>query len=117
METTLRQLSKEVYETLGAGHCERVYQNALNLELQMAGLNTILEYPVNIDYKGHTVSLCYCDILLVQGNTKTPIEIKAISRCSLKDKLQTEKYIHNIFNANDGFLINFGLHELEFFAI
>jgi GxxExxY protein len=105
------EMSKDVYEKLGAGLREKVYQNALNLNLSEK-YRTILEYPISINYKGHCVSLCYPDILLEVAGKKIIIEVKCIGKVGLKEHLQLKGYLrHN--NTKMGYLINFGTQELE----
>jgi len=41
-----------VHNTLGAGFLEKVYENALRIELQEAGFSVKQQTPVNIAYKG-----------------------------------------------------------------
>jgi len=111
LDEEIVRLCLEVYETLGSGLREKVYQNALNLELQNR-YKTTLEYPISILYKGHCMSLCYPDILVNVHNVKVLIEIKCISKLQLKEHLQLQGYIKHS-SIQDGYLINFGLRELE----
>lgn len=110
MKANLKKYSEEIYATLGGGHTERTYQNALNLELLEHKYGTILEYPINIKYKNRCMSTGYVDIVIHDSNT--PIELKAISKLTEKDFLQLEKYINNM-NTSEGYIINFGFRELE----
>jgi GxxExxY protein len=107
------EMCKDVYEKLGAGLREKVYQNALNLNLSEKH-RTILEYPVSINYKGHCLSICYPDILLEIDDEKIMIEIKCIGKLAFKDHLQLQGYLrHN--NTKIGYLINFGTYSLEIY--
>ena len=111
LDTEILELCNNIYEELGAGLREKVYQNALNIDL-LFKYKTILEYPISINYKGACMSICYPDILLNYNETPIILEIKCISKLSLKEHLQLRGYIHHS-PINDGYLINFGLRELE----
>ncbi len=41
----------EVYNTLGYGYLEKVYQKSMQVELLQRGINTELEYAIKIYYK------------------------------------------------------------------
>ena len=111
MDEEIISKSKIVYEAIGAGMREKVYQNAINLLLTEKH-KTILEYPISINFKGHCMSLCYPDILLDYEGEKILIEIKAISKLQLKEHLQLQGYIRHS-GIQKGYLINFGIRELE----
>lgn len=103
--------SRVVYQEMGAGMREKVYQNALNILLSEE-YRTVLEYPISIEFRGHCVSLCYPDILLFNNKEKIILEIKCISKLQLKEHLQIQGYLRHT-GINQGYLINFGLRELE----
>lgn len=42
----------QVINTLGAGFMEKVYENALALELHNAGLKTLQQHPIHVYYDG-----------------------------------------------------------------
>jgi GxxExxY protein len=42
----------EVHNTLGAGFLEKVYENALRIELEEAGLRVTQQEPVPVQYRG-----------------------------------------------------------------
>ena len=65
----------EVYNTLGYGFLERVYQNALYLELQQRGFDCKAQYPVKVTFKGREVGEYYADILV---NDCVILELKSV---------------------------------------
>jgi GxxExxY protein len=51
---------------LGCGFLEKVYENALRIELGHAGLIVLQQHPIQINWRGETVGDYYAD-LLVEG--------------------------------------------------
>ena len=54
----------EVSRVLGAGFLEKVYENALLVELKARGLKAESQIPLKVDYKGQIVGDYVVDILL-----------------------------------------------------
>jgi len=54
----------EVYNELGYGFLEKVYQNALFLELKEKGLNVVPNRKINVFYKGINVGEYYSDLMV-----------------------------------------------------
>ncbi len=63
-----------VSNTLGCGFLEKVYENALALELRNAGLTVEQQRPINVLYRGAVVGEFIADIL-VEGHII--LELKA----------------------------------------
>lgn len=51
MIRTIKQVASYVYDTLGPGHEEAVYRDAMSIELQDRGYTVKTEAPVSIKYK------------------------------------------------------------------
>lgn len=101
--TTLLSSIRKVFESLGTGRRESVYQCALKHELQQTlGETAILEYPIPIFYEGERVGVSYLDILLLK---RCFIEVKATSKIGGKDVLQTKAYARD--SGLLGALVNF----------
>src|SRR3990167_8310243 len=64
----------EVYNNLGYGFLEKVYENSLVLELRKLGLNVEAQVPITVSYKGVLVGEYMADVLV---EDKVIIEIKA----------------------------------------
>ena len=54
----------EVNSILGPGFLEKVYENALMIELTARGLNADNQVPINVTYKNNTVGEYIADILV-----------------------------------------------------
>ena len=51
MIRTIKQVAKYVYKTLGPGHEEAIYRDAMSVELQDRGYTVKTEAPIIIRYK------------------------------------------------------------------
>jgi len=65
----------EVSNVLGAGFLEKVYENAMNVELKLRGLKTQPQTPLKVHYKKELVGDYIADILV---EDKIIIELKAV---------------------------------------
>ncbi len=93
-----------VYNSLGYGFLEKVYENALALELQKAGFHISQQQPITVYYDGQMVGQYYADIIV---NDTIILELKASENIREEHKLQLLNYLrateHEI-----GLLLNFG---------
>jgi len=64
----------EVYNELGYGFLEKVYQNFLFLELKNKGLEVEAQKKINLYYKGFLVGDYYADLIV---NDTIILELKA----------------------------------------
>ena len=93
----------EVNRVLGSGLLEKVYENAMMVELVDRGLKAESQVPIKVIYKGNQVGDYYADIV-VEG--KIILELKAVS--SLENIHEAQ--ILNYLKATDykiGLLVNF----------
>lgn len=93
-----------VYNELGYGFLEKVYQNSLFLELRGMGLGVEAQKKTKVFYKGFEVGDYYPD-LIVDGSVI--LELKA-AECIVDE---FENQILNYLRATDievGLLLNFG---------
>jgi GxxExxY protein len=79
-----------VYNTLGYGFLEKVYQNALVIELQKLGLEVIPEACIKVYYNGQIVGEYFAD-LLVAGVVL--VEIKALRTLAPEHEAQLLNYL------------------------
>ncbi|MCS7179383.1 MAG: GxxExxY protein [Anaerolineae bacterium] len=93
-----------LHQTLGPGFLEKVYENALRIELQEAGLNVQQQVPIQVWYRGHPVGEYFAD-LLVEG--RVIVEIKAVRELTKEHEVQLVHYL-TATGIEDGLLINFG---------
>ncbi|MEI6634616.1 MAG: GxxExxY protein [Chlamydiota bacterium] len=94
-----------VYSELGYGFLEKVYENAMGIELNKSGLHCIPQSPIRVLYDGQSIGEYFADIL-VEG--KVIVEIKA-SKSLIEEH---EAQLLNYLKATDievGLLLNFGV--------
>ena len=99
----------QVYNELGTGFLESVYENSLIFELKKIGLTIEHQKPLNVFYKGELVGEFKAD-LVVAGTII--VELKAISNLNKIHEVQLVNYL-KATGLNVGLLINFG-EKLEF---
>ena len=93
----------EVNKVLGPGFLEKVYENALKVELKQRGLKAECQAPIEVFYKNDLVGEYFADIL-VEG--KVIIELKTVKTI---EKIH-EAQLLNYLKATDikvGVLVNF----------
>ncbi len=93
----------EVYRELGAGFLEKVYENALEIELSKQGLNVVKQRSLVVNYKGTVIGEFVVD-LLVEG--RIILELKAVSKLLPLHEAQLLNYL-KVTNMKIGLLINF----------
>lgn len=94
----------EVYNELGYGFLEKVYQNSLYLELKNKGFKVEAQKKILVYYKGIEVGEYYADLVV---EDIIILELKA-AECIVKD---FENQILNYLRGTDcevGLLLNFG---------
>lgn len=94
----------KVYDTLGYGFLERVYENAMVIELNKNGLKNINQFPIKVFYGGQVVGNYIADVIV---ENKIIIEIKAINGLSNKDGKQLLNYLRAT-DKEIGLVLNFG---------
>ena len=93
-----------VYNNLGYGFLEKVYENALILELEKRGLKAKQQVPVQVYYESKVVGEYFAD-LLVDG--KVILELKAVEKLITAHEAQLINYL-KATNIQIGLLLNFG---------
>lgn len=94
----------KVYNTLGYGFLEKVYQNSLLLELVHQDLSVQKQRQINVFYLGQQVGEYYADLIV---NDVVIIELKA-HECIIEEH---ENQLVNYLEATEievGLLLNFG---------
>lgn len=99
----------EVSNVLGAGFLEKVYENALNLELMSRGLETKQQAPLKVFYKGELVGDYFADILVEK---EVIIEVKTVKQLDNIHSAQCLNYLR-ITGLKLCLLINFNKPRVE----
>ena len=100
----------QVHSTLGNGFQEVIYQRALKLEMECAGLQFEREKDMPVYYRGVEIGSRRVDFF-VEGMVM--VELKAIILLEDVHLAQAMNYLE-AYNMELGLLINFGARKLEF---
>ncbi len=93
-----------VYNKLGYGFLEKVYENALLIELRKLGLTCVRQQPIEVFYNEESVGNYFADIVV---NDSVIIEIKAAEGIIDEHEAQLLNYLRAT-NTEVGMLLNFG---------
>lgn len=99
-----------VHKTLGNGFQEVIYQRALEIEMNLAGLIFNREFEMLIFYRNEQIGTRRVDFL-VEGVVS--VELKAITKLEDVHFAQAINYLE-AYNLEIGLLINFGEPSLNF---
>lgn len=94
----------EVYNELGYGFIENVYQNALYKELHKRGVPCVAHPKIDVLYKGEIVGYYEADIIAFDT---VILELKAVSALCEAHELQLVNYL-KATSLEIGLLLNFG---------
>ena len=95
----------DVYKEKGCGFLEQVYQECLEIELEMRGILFLSKQELSITYKRRPLKSKYVPVLLCHD--KIIVELKAVRELCDEHRAQ----VHNYFKATGhrlGLLVNFG---------
>ena len=79
----------KVYNTLGYGFLEKVYENALVIELKRAGFNVLQQQNIKVYYENQVVGNYFADIIADQ----IILEIKSAEGLREENKAQLINYL------------------------
>jgi|688.fasta_scaffold294435_2 GxxExxY protein len=101
----------EVYNELGYGMAEEVYQQSLEIELQIRGIPFLSKAELDVFYKTRKLTTKYRPDLLVFG--EIVVELKSLNELCSEHEAQLFNYMR-IARKQAGYLLNFGQkRELE----
>jgi len=93
-----------VYNTLGPGFLEKVYENALILELRKQGLSVQQQVPICVYYEGQPVGEYFADLLV---NDLVILELKTAEEIIKAHEYQLVNYL-KATRLEVGLILNFG---------
>ena len=94
----------QVYNELGRGFLESVYESAMEITLKEMALDVVRQKDISVLYHGHTVRSFRTDLFV---NNKVIIELKAVKKTCDGHKAQLLNYL-KATNVEVGLLLNFG---------
>ena len=93
-----------VYNKLGYGFLEKVYENAMLIELKKLGLNCKNQFPIKVFYDEKNVGEYFADIIV---NDFVIVELKAAENLCEEHECQLVNYL-KATEIEVGLLLNFG---------
>jgi len=93
-----------VYNKLGYGFLEKIYENAMMIEFKREGIPAVSQSGIKVFYEGEVIGEYYADILV---DNKIIVEIKAAKRLVEENEAQLLNYL-KATDIEVGLLLNFG---------
>lgn len=93
-----------VYNTLGYGFLEKVYENAMMIELRKNGIKAQKQKPIRVFYERESVGIYFADIIV---ENLIILELKAHEYVAAESELQLINYL-KATDKEVGLLFNFG---------
>ena len=94
----------KVYNNLGYGFLEKVYENAMMLDFDKENITAISQYAIKVFYQDEIVGEYFADILV---DNKVIVEIKAVKNLASENEAQLLNYL-KATDKEVGLLLNFG---------
>jgi len=94
----------DVYNNLGYGFLEKVYENAMMIELKKQGIPCQRQVPIEVYYDDQSIGHYFADILV---DDKIIIELKAAEGLLPEHECQLVNYL-KATDIEVGLLLNFG---------
>lgn len=98
-----------VYNKMGSGYLESVYEKCLSIELRKAGIHAIAQHRIEVFYDEESVGDFIADIFV---ENQVIVELKAISQLTKIHEVQLVNYL-TATNTDVGLLINFSATQVE----
>ena len=99
----------KVYNKMGYGYLESVYEKCMLIELADIGLNVEVQKPLNVFYKGQNVGDFIADILV---SDTVIVELKSVSKIIKAHEIQLVNYLVTT-NRPVGLILNFAKDKVE----
>ncbi len=94
----------KVHNALGSGFLEKVYENALRIELEKQGLRVRQQQPISVVYEGQIVGEYYANLWV---DERVVLELKATQTLVKEHEVQLVNYL-TATRTDHGLLLNFG---------
>jgi GxxExxY protein len=109
IESIIEDCAQTVFNELGSGHSEAVYESAMIVEMGLRDIEgpIMRQVPCPIVYRGYTVGVGYIDLVIQDSLV---VELKTVAKLSNKDEIQVRKYLLGS-GLNTGLLINFSFED------
>ncbi len=98
------KISYKVYNNLGYGFLEKVYENAMMIEFKRIGIPVVSQSAIKVVYESEVIGEYFADILV---DNKVIVEIKAAKSLAVENEAQLLNYL-KATDIEVGLLLNFG---------
>ena len=98
-----------VFNTLGFGYLESVYQKAMIIELSKSNFKVEAEKPLNVYYENQWVGEFFVDLFI---DNIVVVELKSMQNLAKEHEVQLVNYLNGL-KKDIGLLINFGPSGVE----
>jgi len=102
-------VAMEVYNELGYGFLEKVYENSLIISLREKGIRCESQVPIDVYYHGEIVGKYIADIIVEE----VILELKTMEKLNSANESQLLNYL-KATNKKLGLLLNFSPKGLEY---
>ena len=102
----LHSIAQDIYDKLGSGFEEVVYQKAFEVALRLRGIPYEAQRVVPIFYQGFYVGEGKPDLIVGRNEERMVVELKAVESVGHKERMQIENYLR-VLDLPRGLLINF----------
>ena len=102
----MRSLTQDIYDKLGSGFDEVVYQKAFEVGLRLRRIPYEAQRVVPVFYEGFYIGEGKPDLIIGENGDRLVIELKAVESVGHKERTQIENYLR-VLNISLGLLINF----------
>jgi GxxExxY protein len=109
LATLIISCAYKVGRVLGSGFLEKVYENALVIELMDCGLNVETQKPIQVLYQDHIVGEYFADIIV---DDDVVLELKAVKAIESIHFAQCQNYL-KATGKKLGMVINFGEEKVK----
>jgi len=99
----------QVANTLGCGFLEKVYENALFIEIRKTGLTAVKQHALQVFYHGEVVGDYFADLFV---ENEIIVELKTVGLITEIHQAQLMNYLI-ASNKRCGLIINFGKQRIE----
>ena len=94
----------KVYNNLGYGFLEKVYENAMMIEFKRIGIPVVSQSAIKVVYESEVIGEYFADVLV---DNKVIVEIKALKSLAVENEAQLLNYL-KATDIEVGLLLNFG---------
>jgi GxxExxY protein len=99
----------EVYNKMGYGYLESVYEKCMLIEMSNLGLKVETQKPLKVSYKGQIVGDFVADIIV---NDTVIVELKSVNKIVKAHEIQLVNYLVTT-NKPVGLILNFAKDKVE----